>query len=72
MKKLSQKAHNFSGAEIEQAILEAMYVAFSQQREFTTDDILLAISQTVPLVDIDPLRTELIESWAYSGKIRLA
>lgn len=72
LKKLSQKARNFSGAEIEQAILEAMYVAFSQKREFTTEDILLAVSQTVPLVDIDPLRTELIESWAYSGKIRLA
>nr|YP_011007056.1 hypothetical protein V2492_pgp043 [Phaeostrophion irregulare]WAM64343.1 hypothetical protein [Phaeostrophion irregulare] len=72
IKKLGNKARKFSGAEIEQAITEAMYVAYSEKREFTTEDILVAIKRTVPLVDIDPLRTELVESWAYSGKIRLA
>ena len=72
IKKLARNSYNFSGAEIEQSILDAMYIAFNKQREFTTKDILLALKQTVPLVDIDPLRTELIQSWANSGKIRLA
>nr|YP_011007580.1 hypothetical protein V2497_pgp080 [Syringoderma abyssicola]WAM65009.1 hypothetical protein [Syringoderma abyssicola] len=70
--KLSLNSHQFSGAEIEQTIVDAMYVAFSEEREFTTQDILIAIKATVPILQIDPMRTELIQSWASSGKIRLA
>ena len=36
---LSQKANKFSGAEIEESIIEAMHIAFSENREFTTEDI---------------------------------
>lgn len=71
-KKLSKRARKFSGAEIEQTIIDAMYVAFSEHREFTTNDILIAIKETIPILDIDPLRTELIQNWAASGKIRVA
>ena len=35
-KKLAQLSESFSGAEIRQSIIEAMYQAFDQQREFTT------------------------------------
>ncbi|CAM9091347.1 unnamed protein product [Discosporangium mesarthrocarpum] len=69
---LSRKSNNFSGAEIEQAIIEAMYNAFSENREFNTEDILLAIKQLIPLMEIDPERVELVQEWAYSGKIRIA
>lgn len=71
-KKLSKKARKFSGAEIEQTIIDAMYVAFSEHREFTTNDILVAIKETIPILEMDPLRTQMIQNWASSGRIRVA
>lgn len=70
--KLGGNSPRFSGAEIEQVIIDAMYLAFSEKREFTTEDILKAIQQTIPILEIDPMRTELIQSWAASGRIRIA
>nr|YP_011006210.1 hypothetical protein V2485_pgp043 [Dictyotopsis propagulifera]WAM63214.1 hypothetical protein [Dictyotopsis propagulifera] len=72
IQKLGINSHRFSGAEIEQTIIDAMYTAFNEKREFNTNDILLAINQTVPILDIDPMRTELIQSWTSSGRIRIA
>jgi ATP-dependent 26S proteasome regulatory subunit len=39
----------FSGAEIEQSVIEAMYDAFGESRELTSEDILKACSNSVPL-----------------------
>nr|YP_010032269.1 Ycf46 [Schizocladia ischiensis]QOW07476.1 Ycf46 [Schizocladia ischiensis] len=69
---LSRQTNDFSGAEIEQSITEAMHTAFSQKREFTTTDISKAIKQTIPLVRIDPERLDMVQEWAYSGRIRIA
>jgi len=71
-KKLSKATTKFSGAEIEQTIIEAMYVAFTENREFNTNDILLAIKKTVPMTRIDPLRAEVVEGWSSSGRLRMA
>ena len=71
-KKLSKATNKFSGAEIEQTIIEAMYVAFTEDREFNTNDILLAIKKTVPMTRIDPLRAEVVEGWSSSGRLRMA
>ena len=71
-KKLSKATNKFSGAEIEQTIIEAMYVAFTEDREFNTNDILLAIRKTVPMTRIDPLRAEVVEGWSSSGRLRMA
>jgi len=51
---LAMAAEDFSGAEIEQTIYDAMHMAFNQDppREFTQEDILTAIRQTVPLAAI--------------------
>lgn len=71
-KKLSKATRKFSGAEIEQTIIEAMYSAFTEDREFDTNDILLAIRNTVPMTRIDPLRAEVVEGWSSSGRLRMA
>lgn len=71
-KKLSRRSRRLCGAEIEQTIIDAMYIAFSEHREFTTNDILVAIKEAVPIVDVDPLRTDLIRNWVSSGRIRMA
>lgn len=48
-KKLAAEARNFSGAEIEQAVIAALFTAFDKHRELTQDDILDAIQDIVPL-----------------------
>ena len=62
----------FSGAEIEQSIIEAMHIGFSQNRDFTTDDILEAVNQMVPLARTAREQIEALQNWAMSGKARLA
>jgi len=69
---LSKVATKFSGAEIEEAIIEAMHIAFSENREFTTEDIYYSIKQFVPLAYSNSEQIEALEDWATSGKVRLA
>ncbi len=70
--RLAYETPNFSGAEIEQAIIEAMHIGFSQDRDFTTDDVLEAASQIVPLARTAQEQVEALQAWAASGKARLA
>ncbi|MBI4575501.1 MAG: AAA family ATPase, partial [Planctomycetes bacterium] len=46
---LAQAADGCSGAEVEQAIVSAMYFAYAQGREFTGEDVLAALADSVPL-----------------------
>ena len=70
--KLAQLSESFSGAEIKQSIIEAMYHAFYEQREFTTDDICLALNELIPLAQLESSQTTRLQNWASSGRIRLA
>jgi len=70
--KLAQLSESFSGAEIKQSIIEAMYHAFYEQREFTTDDICFALNELIPLAQLESNQTVRLQSWASSGRIRLA
>ncbi len=70
--RLANETPDFSGAEIEQILVEAMHIGFSQQREFTTDDILEAASQLVPLARTAQEQIQELQAWAAAGKARLA
>jgi SpoVK/Ycf46/Vps4 family AAA+-type ATPase len=70
--RLAYETPDFSGAEIEQAIIEAMHLGFSQSRDFNTDDILSAASQMVPLARTAREQIEALQAWAGAGKARLA
>ena len=70
--KLAQLSESFSGAEIKQSIIEAMYHAFYEQREFTTEDICLALNELIPLAQLESTQTIKLQNWASSGRIRLA
>jgi len=72
LERLAYETPSFSGAEVEQAIIEAMHIGFSQDRDFTTDDILEAASQIVPLARTAQEQVEALQAWAASGKARLA
>jgi ATP-dependent 26S proteasome regulatory subunit len=71
-KKLAQLSESFSGAEIKQTIIEAMYHAFYEERDFTTDDICLALNELIPLAQLESNQTKKLKNWASSGQIRLA
>ena len=70
--KLAQLSESFSGAEIRQSIIEGMYQAFYEKREFTTDDICKAIKELIPLAQLETNQTLKLQNWASSGRIRLA
>jgi len=72
LSRLAYETPDFSGAEIEQAIIEAMYLGFSQGRDFTTDDVLEAASQIVPLARTAQEQIDALQAWAASGKARPA
>ncbi len=71
LEKLAWQTRDFSGAEIEQAIIDGMYLAFQtdetenvQRRDFTTEDILQAIRSTVPLATIAHEQIDILQRWA--------
>lgn len=69
---LSSLSQNFSGAEIEQVIAEGMHIGFSNQSEFTTQDIIQAIDQFVPLANTYRDQIQTLQEWVSSGRIRNA
>ena len=54
----------FSGAEIEQGLVAAMYEAFAQDREFTQLDIIAAIKATNPLSKTMSEQVTALRDWA--------
>ncbi|TVU55309.1 MAG: AAA family ATPase [Arthrospira sp. PLM2.Bin9] len=61
---LSTISEGFSGAEIEQALVAAMYEAFAQDREFTQLDIIAAIKATLPLSKTMKEQVTALRDWA--------
>jgi len=70
--KLAELSESFSGAEIRQSIIDGMYHAFYEKREFTTDDICMAIEEIIPLASLENDQMLKLQDWASSGRIRLA
>ncbi|MBD0345412.1 MAG: AAA family ATPase, partial [Coleofasciculus sp. Co-bin14] len=70
--RLAYETPDFSGAEIEQTLIEAMHIGFSQNRDFSTDDVLEAASQIIPLARTAQEQIEFLQDWAAAGKARLA
>ncbi|MGB3534060.1 MAG: AAA family ATPase [Microcoleaceae cyanobacterium] len=72
LKRLAYETPDFSGAEIEQTLIEAMHIGFSQNRDFVTEDILEAASQIIPLARTAKEQIQFLQQWAAAGKARLA
>lgn len=74
---LAKRAPNFSGAEIEQVVIDGLYRAFGtfvngQRRDLTTEDILRSIEDTVPLAAIARSQIEDLKLWAAEAGARTA
>src|SRR5881394_4056027 len=55
---------DFSGAEIEEAIISALYDAFYAGEQLTTEHILTVVSQTVPLARTMAEQIQSLRTWA--------
>jgi len=64
LKALAEQAAGFSGAEIEQAIIAAMFDAFDAGREVTTEDIQRNLTQTYPLSQTMGAQIQALRRWA--------
>nr|QVQ56653.1 hypothetical protein [Erythrocystis saccata] len=69
---LSKISNGFCGAEIEQAIINAMYLGFSERREFTSSDIVNSIQYIIPIAKTHSKEIKKMREWGYSGKIQIA
>ena len=66
---LSKLSKDFSGAEIEQVVIEAMRLGFNENREFTNEDILISVQNLVPLARTKSKELNLLKEWAESGNV---
>lgn len=74
---LARQSKQFSGAEIEQAIVDGMQRAFSRaspgnRQDFGTEDIVQAIEETVPLAAIAREQIDALKQWAVQAGARPA
>lgn len=62
--RIAAAAKGFSGAEIESAVQTALYAAYSDKRELATEDLLTALSSTVPLSTTRAEEIAGLRAWA--------
>lgn len=74
--RLAGAAEGYVGAEIEQAVIDAMYLAFSDKgnpgRDFTTDDILAALARQVPMSQSSREAIAGLRQWLSEGRAQSA
>ncbi|MGB5450384.1 MAG: AAA family ATPase, partial [Woeseiaceae bacterium] len=61
---LAEAMEGFSGAEVEQAVVSALYAAHAQNQALTTEHILEEIGQTRPLSVVMQERISILRDWA--------
>ena len=66
------RSEGFSGAELEQTVIEAMHLAFAENRELTEPDLIGAASQLIPLSRTASEQLEQSKQWAAGGRARPA
>jgi SpoVK/Ycf46/Vps4 family AAA+-type ATPase len=67
--KLASASDGFVGAEIEQAVIDAMYVAFNQgMRRITTQDLLANLQRQVPLSRSQREIVHALRTWIQEGR----
>jgi SpoVK/Ycf46/Vps4 family AAA+-type ATPase len=72
LERLARESEGYVGAEIEQAIIDGMYVGFNQNREFTTADLSQALKRQVPLSISQRERITALREWLREGRAQSA
>jgi SpoVK/Ycf46/Vps4 family AAA+-type ATPase len=68
---LAKASEGFTGAEVEQAYIDALYAAFAGGREPSMPDVLAALSATVPLAKLMSEQIAGLRKWS-AGRCRMA
>lgn len=61
---IAAQAENYSGAELEQVVVAALYRAFAQERDLTQADLTTATRQLVPLYKLRETEVKALRTWA--------
>lgn len=69
---LGELTKEFSGAEIEQVVIEAMRIGFNEGREFNNEDMIISIQNLVPLARTKSKELDLLKEWSESGNVTSA
>lgn len=70
LQRLTAASDNYSGAEIEQAVIAGLYEAFAEKRGATTDDLVRAIDNMIPLAVTQAEQVAGIRAWASTRAVR--
>jgi SpoVK/Ycf46/Vps4 family AAA+-type ATPase len=70
VERLTEASENYSGAEIEQAVVVAMYEAFAGGRTVSVEDVERAIASMIPLAVTQAEEVAGIRSWAALRAVR--
>lgn len=70
--RLAQQSEGYVGSEIEQAIIDAMYIGFNAGREFNTADIVSALEHQVPLSVSQRETVGMLRNWLREGRAQSA
>lgn len=64
LEELAEQTERFTGAELEQVVIAALYKAFAENRELEEDDLHNAVVESVPLYDTYEERIKELRDWA--------
>ena len=69
---LVEASAGYVGAELEHAIIDGLFLAFSEKKELTTDFVLRAIKRLVPLSVSQRERVAMLRKWLIEGRAQSA
>lgn len=72
IERLTLESEGYVGAEIEQAVIDAMYIGFNNDREFTTEDISQSLKRLVPLSVSQREIVQALRQWLRQGRAQSA
>ncbi len=66
------RTDGYSGAELEQAVIEGMHFSFAKNRELMEKDLIKAVSELVPLSRTAKEQIDFLKEWSSTGRARSA
>ncbi len=66
LNRLAEASEGYSGAEIEQVIIDGLYDAFENERDITTEDLIRNIKSTIPLSKTMESKITALRQWAHT------
>jgi SpoVK/Ycf46/Vps4 family AAA+-type ATPase len=72
LERLARESEGYVGAELEQAVIDGMYVGFSEGRPLRTEDVAQALKRLVPLSISQRETVQVLRAWLQEGRAQSA